>query len=117
MPFKTPRPFHSPLKELLTESSVIHHHNTTAYHPASNGQVGRVNRELLYITRGMISELQLNPQDWETLIPAIQFVLNHESRRALNHHTIIEIMTSRLPSTPVESTAWTGTLMKDTSKD
>ena len=64
----------------------------------------------------MISELQLNPQEWETLIPAIQFVLNHESRRALNHHTPIEIMTSRLPSTPVELTTWNGILMKDARK-
>ena len=35
---------------------------------------------------------------------------------ALNHHTPIEIMTGRIPSTPVEMTTWNGILMQDTSK-
>ena len=55
---------------------------TTAYHPAANGQVERMNKEIEQFLRLFVSQRQ---DDWAELLPIGEFVLNSRLNSSTGH--------------------------------
>ena len=65
----------------------IKHHFTTAYVPWANGTVERANRDILFVTRALLSEFRLQPSNWPDILPMIQYSLNHTTSQRLGGHS------------------------------
>ena len=65
----------SVLKATLTEAK-IHHHTTSPYHPAANGQAEVFNRTMTRYLRATLTEECLDTAEWEGLLSAFQFSYN-----------------------------------------
>lgn len=60
----------------MAASYNIAHKQTIAYFPSMNGTVERLRRDILRASRCTLAELKLAPQNWSSIIGAIQSVLN-----------------------------------------
>lgn len=49
---------------------------TVAYSPWANGSGESLMRAVIAVTKGIIGEKNLAPQDWKYLIPTVAFALN-----------------------------------------
>lgn len=85
------------LKETLRSS----HHFTLAYCPWSNGTVEVVCRELLRATRSLLSEFQLSQENWPSVIPIIQSVLNNSTVSRLGNRCPLTVFTKLPQNTPI----------------
>lgn len=79
----------------------VNHHVTTPYCPWANGSAERMVQEVLRALRKLISEFQMNLRDWPSLLPMVQFSLNHFPRKQLGRRSPIEVAMGRKPSSPV----------------
>lgn len=68
--------FKTSLMNLLTSETRIRHHFTTAYCPWANGTVERLCREVLRVTRALLSEWKLSVGQWPTIVECIQRIIN-----------------------------------------
>ncbi|GMF50897.1 unnamed protein product [Phytophthora fragariaefolia] len=68
--------FKNQFMEKLSVALDSHHHFTTAYTPWKNGTVEVVNREVLKSVKTLLSERQLQVQDWPRVLPVVQAALN-----------------------------------------
>lgn len=78
------------MNEVISEMSTTHritHNSTLAYCPWTNGTVKRINRDILAALGAMLAELKLAPQDWPSVIQAIQSVLNEAPTPRLGKHS------------------------------
>ena len=80
----------------------IAHHFTTAYTPWANGTVEIVNRHILFLLKTLTSEFHLKWQDWPSLLPLINMVLNHHIRPRINFAPVT-IFTGLKPIFPISS--------------
>ena len=79
----------------LCQRMRVQHHISTAYAPWANGAVERANRELLWVLRALCSEWRMNPDDWDYLLPVVEYALNHRNLPSLAGKTPIEVMTGK----------------------
>ena len=97
----------------LAQVMGVKHKFTTAYCPWSNGAVERMCSEVLRTLRAMISELQLNPTDWDMLLPSVVFSLNHHPRVTLGGRSPVEVTLGRPVRTTVDLIFWMGESLQD----
>ena len=99
--------------KLLAEKMGLQHHITLAYCPWANGSVEIVGKELLWTMRAVVSELGFSATDWVSLLPLVQFIINHRERDVLKGRTPIEVMTGTAPAAPLDLVMWDGVQLKD----
>lgn len=58
-----------------------------------NGSVERLLKDVLAVTRSLLSEIKLQRQDWPSLCPLIQHVLNHTPVQSLGGKAPVEVFT------------------------
>ncbi len=97
----------------LAELLGVKHHVTTAYCPWANGAVERVNRTLLHCLRALRSELGKAATDWDVLLPAVQYILNHMITESLGGRTPIEVIMGYKPQQPLDMAMWSGVTLTD----
>jgi len=85
------------LSELLGTA----HHFTPAYAPWSNGKVERMNKEVIRTIMAYISETKLQEDQWPTILPVVQFIINNTPTATLADYAPITVFTGRNPSSPV----------------
>ena len=68
--------FKNNLMEQIRDELKVNHHFTTAYTPWANGTVERVCREVQRTCRALLSEWNLAPQDWPSILESVQSILN-----------------------------------------
>ena len=78
------------------------HQFTVAYAPWSNGQVERVNREIKEVLTAMTTELKLSADEWPSLIPAVNAVLNNSPSSAIGGYSPITAFTGRPATSPLD---------------
>jgi len=91
--------------QMIQELTAIHkikHHFTVAYSPKSNGTVERVNRDILNVMRSLLLEYRLNPNNWVSLIPIVQRVINHTRSQRLNNKAPITVFTGLEADSPLD---------------
>lgn len=76
----------------------VKHITTSAYHPASNGQVERINRDLVIKLRILFEE---TGKQWDQLLEYVQLALNIRTHRATNHSPFY-LMYGRAPCVPTK---------------
>ena len=72
-----------------------------------------VGRALLRSIRVLLSEKELMLEEWEDVIPLINFGLSHINRPVLGGRTPLEVMTGRKPRSAVDIVLWCGKYLKD----
>lgn len=75
--------FQNYVHEEMTRKFRSKKHFTTAYSAWSNGTVERVNRKILRSFKSLLSEWNLDPQDWPPIFDCVQSVLNQAPLRRL----------------------------------
>jgi hypothetical protein len=70
-----------------------HHHFTTAYSPFANGSIEIIVKDFLNTLKKLRFETNTPAKEWPSLIPMIQFALNHSPRKDKANYAPIEIMT------------------------
>ena len=108
--------FKNDLLKEFTQMLGIEHHITLAYCPWANGSVEVVGKDLLWTTRSLTSEFRAAVEEWDLLLPLVEFVLNQRDRDTLGGRSAIEVMTGNKPSSPVKLTVWSGVKMKTAKK-
>ena len=99
--------FKNEVMALLASTHRIKHNFSVAYSPWANGTVESLMRTVLSATRAMIAELNLAPQDWTSVIPAIASALNEASLERLGKRadgialSPLEVMTGISPNRPL----------------
>ena len=64
-----------------------------------NGSVEIVGFDLLYIIKWIISEFRWAVDEWDVVIPAVNYIINHRMREVLGDRSVIEVMTGRASDT------------------
>lgn len=75
--------FVASLMSTLTKKAKIRHHSTTPYCPWANGTVERLCKEILRITKALLSEWKLPVTQWPSLTESIQKIINHSPSKKL----------------------------------
>ena len=83
----------------LTHLLGINHHITLAYCPWANGSVEVVGRDLLWTLRAVTSEFRSGLDEWDLVLPLVEFTINHRERGVLGNRSAIEVMTGKKPTT------------------
>ena len=96
-----PSHFKNETIRLLSKSLRSPHHFTLPYCPWSNGGVERLGKETLRVVRAVLSELQLQHDDWPELIPLVQSAINNAPSPQRNGVAPITAFTGRPPFNPV----------------
>ena len=93
----------------------VHHIRTPPYHPASNGQVERLNGTLMAMLRKVADE---KPEAWDTYIPAALFAYR-ETPHSSTGYTPSTLLFGRPLSGPLEALrkSWTDAKVDDTPKE
>ena len=80
-----------------------HHHVTTAYAPWANGVIERVNREIVKLWRVLMAEVSLADEQWATLRPLVQAVLNRTAGADFDGLSPSELHLARRVDTPLDT--------------
>ena len=96
-----PTHFRNESIRLLAKGLRTRHHFTMAYCPWSNGAIERLGKELLRVSRSVLSELQLSPDVWPDLLPVFQSVINNSLSPQRNNIAPITAFTGQQPSPPI----------------
>ena len=97
--------FDCSLISVLTRRFRSRHHITTAHSPWANGIIERVNRELIRLWKVLISEVGLSQQEWATLRPLVQAILNRSPSAVLGLSPA-EVQFARKPRHPLDTIAF-----------
>lgn len=81
----------------------VPHHFTVAYAPWSNGTVERVNKEVNRMLRALSSEWKVNVEDWPTMIPTVNSVLNMTPSARLGGYTPAQAFIGATPKHPLDA--------------
>ena len=95
--------FKNEIMKKLNETMKTNHHFTTAYVPWANGTVERVNRDLLFVVRALLSEFRLQPAEWTAILPLVQMSLNHTPARRLGGLAPITVFAGLPACNPVSA--------------
>lgn len=98
-----PSHFKNETLQLLAKGLSTPHSFTLPYCPWSNGAVERLGKELLRVTRSLLSELQQRPDSWPQLVPVVQSAINNAPSPQRNGVAPITAFTGREPSTPIST--------------
>ena len=96
-----PTHFRNESIRLLAKDLRTRQHFTMAYCPWSNGAIERLGKELLRVSRSVLSELQLSPDVWPDLLPVFQSVINNSLSPQRNYIAPITSFTGQQPSPPI----------------
>lgn len=94
--------FKNEVIEALRHSLGAHHHFTTARCPWANGTVEVVSRELLKVTRKLLSEWRLPSTAYARVVKVVGMVLNQSPSPTLGEVAPCKAMMGLDPSTPLE---------------
>ena len=67
----------------------------------------------MYKRQALCSEFQTSIDEWDLVLPLAEYAINHRRRDILGGRSAVEIMTGRLPRTPVDLICWSGPDMKE----
>jgi hypothetical protein len=95
--------FKNEVMRALREQTRGRHHFTLAYCPWSNGTVKRVCRELLRVTRALMSEFKLSHGAWPSVIPLVQAGLNNAASSRMGGKCPKEVFIGLPPDPPLLS--------------
>lgn len=98
-----PTHFKNETIRLLTKGLHSRHHFTLPYCPWSNGAVERLGRELLRISRALLSKTQFPKEEWPQLPPIFQSAINNSPSPARNNIAPITAFTGAAPSRPIDT--------------
>lgn len=102
--------FTSSVVKHLVSDFKLRHHFTTAYCPWANGSVERICNEVIRASRAVLSELQLSPKHWQSILECIQSIINQEPLKRLGlrneknpsmYRTPLEVFTIHRPKRPL----------------
>jgi hypothetical protein len=79
------------------------HHVTTAYAPWANGIIERVNREIVKLWRVLMAEVSLPADQWATLRPLVQAILNRTAGADFDGLSPAELHLSRRIEVPLDT--------------
>ena len=91
------------LVQALVRRFRAHHHVTTAYAPWANGIIERVNREIVKLWRVLMAEVSLAGDQWATLRPLVQAVLNRTAGADFDGLSPSDLHLVRRVDTPVDT--------------
>ncbi len=74
--------FKNRLIDGVNDAISLSHRFSTSYHPASNGVVERHNGSIANVLRAMLMDGDMPQDQWSTLVPLAQYVLNSRTPRA-----------------------------------
>ena len=80
----------------------VEHHFTTARCPWANGQIERVNKEVLTLMKTMLSELRLPTNEWPALLPCVVSVLNATPSPSRGDVSPYEVFLGRKEAEPLD---------------
>ena len=87
----------------LNQGLRVRHHFTVAYSPWSNGSIEIIVKDFETTLKKLRLETNVPARKWFTLIPMIQFALNHSPRADKAGYAPIEIMTGAKPNNPLDA--------------
>jgi hypothetical protein len=90
------------LKE-INENFKSNHHFTTANSPFANGSIEIIVKDFTTTLKKLRFETNTPPHQWRSLLPMIQFALNHSPRKDKCNLAPIEIMTGIKPSNALDA--------------
>jgi hypothetical protein len=79
------------------------HHFTTAYSPFANGSIEIIVKDFLTTLQKLRFETNTPAREWKSLLPMIQFALNHSPRKDKCNLSPVEIMTGIKPSNALDA--------------
>ena len=100
----------------LAECLGVEHHITLAYCPWANGGVEVVGKDLLWTCRALLSEFRSAVDEWDLVLPVVEFIVNHRPRDVLGGRSAIEVSTGRRPKNALELVLWKGLKIKGATK-
>jgi hypothetical protein len=96
----------------LSEMMKVRHHFTLPYTPWSNGSIEIIVKDMKNTLKKVAHEFKLNKENWASILPLIQFALNH-SVRVSKGYAPVEIMTGISPSSSLDAILAPITVNKD----
>ena len=105
--------FANSLIEEMAEVLGIEHHITLPYCPWANGSVEVVGKDLLWTLRALLSELEASIDEWDLVLPLVEYAVNHRRRAILGGRSPVELVNGRQPRTAADLVLWSGVKMKD----
>jgi len=79
------------------------HHFTTAYSPIANGSIEIIVKDFLTTLQKLRIETNTPAREWQTLLPMIQFALNHSPRKDKGNYSPLELFTGNKPNNAVDA--------------
>jgi hypothetical protein len=79
------------------------HHFTTAYSPFANGSIEIIVKDFLTTLKKLRFETNTPASQWRSLLPMIQFALNHSPRKDKGNYSPVELMTGIKPSNSLDA--------------
>jgi hypothetical protein len=77
------------------------HHFTTAHCPWANGTIESACKQVIRVSRALLSDLKMSVDDWDKVVPVIQSVLNNSPASRLQNRTPMYVFTSHKDTTPL----------------
>ena len=102
------RHFNNHALRLVSERLGLEHHITLAYCAWANGAIEVVNQDFVYTIRAILSEFEMPIDEWDEVVPLIQYVINHRPRDRLGGRSPIEVMTGRTQKMALDLALWVG---------
>ena len=86
----------------------------TPHHPGVlPGAIEFVGQDMIYTVRAVLSEFEMPIEEWDEVIPFIQYVINHRPRERLGGRCPIEVVTGRKPKMALDLALWVGVKLED----
>ena len=95
--------FRNSLITSMAEILRVEHHFVTAGIHWANGTIEVANREVLRVTRAMLSEFKLQSNQWPCVVNVIQSALNNAASARLSGRSPIQVFTGHDPVTPLQA--------------
>jgi hypothetical protein len=95
--------FKNQVLDILNERLQSKHHFTVAYSPWSNGSIEIIVKDFETTLKKLRLELKVPAKEWPSLLPLIQYSINHAPRKDKGGFSPVEIMTGLKPSHPLDA--------------